>query len=423
MGAECSIAIIHYAGPPIIGGVEITIHHHARLLAQEGYHVQVIAGRGNHFHPQVDFHKIPKIDSRHPEVLLIGEALARGKVPSQFANLRDDLIAILYPLLSNIDVCIVHNVITLHKNLPLTAALHRMSNEGITHLIAWCHDLAWRDTLYTPDLHSGYPWDLLRTPWHGVLYIAVSNHSRANLSDLTGLEEKKIGVVHPGVDIADIFKMESDTLNLIEKLDLLNADPIILLPARITRRKNIELGIQVIASLLRYKPRALLIVTGPPGPHNPANIAYLEVLKKLRVELKVTDHVLFLYESGKEGGPFYVSDAMMADLYHLADLLLFPSRREGFGIPVLEAGLVRLPIFASDIPSLRESTVGHIQYFDPENDPASVAESIFEYLKVDPIYQFRQRVLNHFTWQAIVKQKVIPIIHEASNLSEKTNLG
>jgi hypothetical protein len=31
------VAILHYAGPPIVGGVEITIQHHARLLAEAGH--------------------------------------------------------------------------------------------------------------------------------------------------------------------------------------------------------------------------------------------------------------------------------------------------------------------------------------------------------------------------------------------------
>jgi len=420
MGVELSIAILHYAGPPIIGGVEITIQHHACLLAQKGYHVQVIAGRGEDFSPQVEFYKIPKIDSRHPDVLAIGEALAQGFVSSQFEKLRDDLIAELSSLLSDIDICLVHNVVTLHKNLPLTAALFTLSNEGKVKLIAWCHDFAWQDNLYTPDLHSGYPWDLLRTAWPGVPYVVVSDNSRIQLANLLGINKKQIDVIHPGVNITDLFKLESDTLNLIEKLDLLNSDPIVLLPSRITRRKNIEFALDVTAALLLYKPQAVLLVTGPPGPHNPTNIAYLNDLKRKQFELKIADHVRFLYEL-KEGEQFYVSDAMIADLYHLSDLLLFPSRREGFGIPVLEAGLTRLPIFAANIPSIHESGHDLIHYFNLDSDPALVAESIFKYLEADPIYQMKQRVLYRFTWQKIVKQTLIPKIHEVVNLTERAN--
>jgi glycosyltransferase involved in cell wall biosynthesis len=406
------VAILHYAAPPIVGGVESTIYHHARLLAQSGHAVRVIAGRGEPFHPQVAFHHIPEVDSRHREVLAMGQALAGGQVPPTFAPLRDRLISRLHTLLRDTDVCIVHNAITLHKNLPLTAALRRLADESVTHFIAWCHDFAWQDTLYTSDLHPGEPWDLLRTPWPGVRYVVVSTHRRERLAALLDLPEDQVTVVNPGVDVAEFLKLEPTTRRLLEKLDLLTADPLLLLPARITRRKNIEFAVRVTAALTHHKPQATLVVTGPPGPHNPSNIAYLGALQTLRGELGVTARVHFLYEHGDNGRPLHVTDAMMADFYHLADLLLFPSRREGFGIPVLEAGLIHLPVFATGIPSVQESAADLAYLFDPEGDPVAVADAIATYLASDRVYQLRRRVLNQFTWQTIVEHRLIPLIQE-----------
>ncbi|MBI2300477.1 MAG: glycosyltransferase, partial [Armatimonadetes bacterium] len=45
---------------------------------------------------------------------------------------------------------------------------------------------------------------------------------------------------------------------------------------------------------------------------------------------------------------------VLADLYALADVVLLPSSTEGFGLPLLEAGLHRVPIVCSDLPALRE---------------------------------------------------------------------
>ena len=408
------VAILHYAAPPIVGGVESTIYHHARLLAGAGYAVRVIAGRGEPFHSQVTFHHIPEVDSRHPEVLAVGEALAEGQVPPAFTSLRDRLTDRLCPLLAETDACIVHNAITLHKNLPLTAALRRLADEGVTRFIAWCHDFAWQDALYIPDLHSGEPWDLLRTSWPGVRYVVVSTHRREHLAALLDLAEDQVEVVNPGVDVAEFLKLEPITRRLLEKLDLLAAAPLMLLPARITCRKNIEFAVRVTAALIHHKPQATLIVTGPPGPHNPSNVAYLEALQALREELGVTARVYFLYEHGDNGRPLHVSDAMIADLYRLADLLLFPSRREGFGIPVLEAGLVRLPVFAAHIPSVQESA-GNLAYlFDPEGDPATVAEAIAAHLSGDRAYQLRRHVLSQFTWQAVLERHLLPLIQEVT---------
>jgi glycosyltransferase involved in cell wall biosynthesis len=406
------LAILHYASPPVVGGVEATIFHHARLLAGAGYSVDVIAGRGEPFDPKVSLHLIPGIDSRHPEALALGQALAGGEVPPAFARFREQLAGELRPLLAHVGVCIVHNAMTLHKNLALTAALRQLADEGVTRFIAWCHDFAWQDALYTPELHPGYPWDLLRTAWPGVRYVVVSTHRQARLAELLGLPECEIEVVHPGVDVVEQLRLQPATCALLEKLDLLVADPLLLLPARITRRKNIEFAIRVTAELIHHKPQATLVITGPPGPHNPANVRYLESLRTLRRESGVEDRVHFLYEYGEHGQPLHLTDAMVADLYLLADALLFPSQREGFGIPVLEAGLARLPVFAADIPPVRESAGSLAHLFDPNGDPGPVAEAIAAHLEADLAYRLRQRVLGEFTWQKVVHHRLLPLVKE-----------
>ncbi len=408
------IALLHYAGPPIIGGVELTMAYHARWLHRFGYEVHIVAGRGE---AQDDapyvFHHIPEMDSRHPDVLEVGRALAEGLVPAGFETLKKRLEEALQPLLAQMDVVVAHNIVTLHKNLPLTAALHGLHQRMRFPLLAWSHDFAWHDELYIPYMHPGYPWDLLRTPWEDVRYVAVSEHRRKILARLLGLPQAAIAVVPPGVDVAEFFKWEPETARLVERLDLLHAEPLLLLPARITRRKNIEMGIRVTAALVRFMPDAVLVVTGPPGPHNPANIAYLEELKDLRDRLGVVERVHFLYEMGPSGKPLLVSHGMMTDFYFLADVLLFPSRREGFGIPILEAGLARMPIFAADLPPIRESAGSLAYYFNPEGEPYAIARAIAERLTQDPLYQMRKRVLRHFTWRTLVQERVIPLLEEA----------
>jgi glycosyltransferase involved in cell wall biosynthesis len=228
--------------------------------------------------------------------------------------------------------------------------------------------------------------------------------------------------------VREFLKLEPATWELVQRLDLLSSAPLMLLPARITRRKNIEFGIRVTAALARHnqrafrKPLARLVITGPPGPHNPTNIAYLESLRSLREELGVTQRVHFLYEHG-DGRPLDVTDAMMADFYHLADLLLFPSRREGFGIPPLEAGLARLPIFAADIPTLQESAGDLAHLFDPEGDPEAVAEAIATHLESNHAYQMRRQVLNQFTWKVVLERHLIPLIEASSRSRRDVSTG
>jgi glycosyltransferase involved in cell wall biosynthesis len=407
------VSILHYAGPPIIGGVESTIYHHARLLSDAGYKVEVIAGRGEQFHPSVRYRGIPEIDSRHPRVQMVAQQLAEGTLTEDFNRLRDELSRKLHPILDLSAACIVHNALTLHKNLALTAALRQLSDEGVCRMIAWSHDFAWQDPLYIPDLHPGQPWDLLREPWPGVQYVVVSEHRRERLAELLNLPPESICVATPGIDIYQFLRVGSLVQTLAINLDLLAADPLMLLPARITRRKNIEFAIQVTAALRVEKPLTTLVVTGPPGPHNPKNAAYLTSLRHLRASLGLKDQVHFLYEHGQDGKPLNLPDEAVGDFYRLSDLLIFPSQREGFGIPVLEAGLTRLPVFAAAIPSIQGSVgeLGHL--FDPNGDPKTVARQIASFISTDDAYRLRRRVIDRFSWQALVTGLLIPLIEEA----------
>jgi glycosyltransferase involved in cell wall biosynthesis len=404
------IAILHYAAPPIIGGVESTIFHHANILSDLGIKVEIIAGRVEPFNNNVEFHRIPEVDTLNSRVQGISKELAQGQISPEFTALRDILVDKLLPILSNCDVCIVHNALSLHFNLALTAALRVINDRNVTQIIAWNHDFAWHDKLYIPDLHHDYPWDLLRSAWPGVRYVVVSEHRRLRLAQLLDIPETDIEVFTPGVDVFKFLNCQSLTIDLVEKLNLLAADPLMLLPARIIPRKNIQFAIRVTAEIKEHMPGATLVVTGPPGPHNPKNISYLESLKDVRSEHGLERNVCFIYEHGEDGKPQFLPDEVVADFFRLADLLIFPSFREGFGIPVLEAGLVQLPVFASNIPPIRESAAEYANLFDPSGDPRDAAECILNYLEVNASYHLKHRVLYNYTWKAIIEQKIIPFI-------------
>jgi glycosyltransferase involved in cell wall biosynthesis len=409
------VSILHYAAPPIVGGVESTIFHHARLLNQAGYEVSIIAGRGESFDEEILYLPIPEIDSQHPEVIKVGSELAQGVVTEEFLQLRDRLFASLSSSIEDTDVLIVHNVLTLHKNLALTAALQLISEQGKPGLIAWCHDFAWQDALYTPDLHAGYPWDLLNSPWSGVRYVTVSEHRRKRLVYLISIPESEVDVIPPGVDLFQFLNLSPLVQNIIVRLKFLDANPLILLPARITRRKNIEFAIKVIEFLKINYSQVSLVITGPPGPHNPKNITYLNELRTMREDLGLISNVHFLYEFNGEDQILILPDEIIAELFRAVDIIIFPSHREGFGIPVLEAGLARTPIFASDIPSVRESSKGLINLFNPAGDPGAVAADIDTFLRSDLAYQLRRQVIEKYTWQSILKNKIIPILDEFKN--------
>ena len=413
MSRALTIAILHYAGPPTVGGVEATMAAHARVMARAGHRVRMVAGRVGDLGPDVEVFADPLLASRGPEVEPLARELAAGRAGPAFDALVERIGERLSAALRGVDVAIVHNVLSLHKNLAFTAALRRVHAAGMApRLLAWCHDFAWRDPLYLPELHAGAPWDLLRTAWPGVRYVVVSADRRAMLAELLGLPESDIAVVTPGVDLAAFLKLEPETVELVERLDLLAADPLLLLPARITRRKRVELAIAIAGALARGGLRPRLVVTGPPGPHNPSNAAYLEQLKRAREAGGAAASVVFLYEvfADREGRPRPVTDAMLADLYKLADGLLMPSQSEGFGIPLIEAGLVGLPIFCSDIAPFRESAGEAALRFDPDAPPEAIAARIAGALRADARAALRRRVRLEYTWEAIYQRDIVPLL-------------
>ena len=408
-----SVAILHYAGPPNIGGVEITMAAHAQVLAADGWQVRVLTGRGDWQHPDVQTITIPELGSRGPELEQVAHELTQGVVSPLFEDLTERIVQHLEHHLAGVDVAIVHNVLSLHKNQAFTTALYRLHQSGrAPRLLAWCHDFAWLDPLYTPELHDGEPWELLRYAWPGVQYVVVSEDRRGMLAGLFNLPLEDVTVATPGIDLASFLKLEADTVELVKRLNLLEADPLLLLPARITRRKNIEQGIAIVGALRQLGLHPKLIVTGPPGPHNPTNAAYLAQLQALRDESGAQDAVVFLYETytDEQGSPLPVSDAMLADWYRLADGLLFPSRYEGFGIPILEAGIAGIPIFGSDIPPFRTTAGDTAFYFDLAASPEDIATQIAALVRDDQRGQLRRRVRLEYTWEAIYQRVILPLL-------------
>jgi glycosyltransferase involved in cell wall biosynthesis len=397
------IGLLHYAAPPVVGGVESVIGHHARLMVADGHQVSILAGRGAQTNSSVPFISLPLVDSRHPEVLAVKSELDAGKVTARFDSLVADLEKILRKQLAGVELLIAHNVCSLNKNLPLTTALNNIyCQPGMPHLILWHHDLAWTTPRYRAELHDGQPWDLLRTDWPKALQVTVSEPRRQELAGLLGVPADRILVVPNGVEPGKFLKLEDQTLKFVDEINLLAGEPLLLLPVRITPRKNIELAIRSLAVLRDHFPEARLVVTGPLGPHNPANSVYFNRLIAIRTELGLDKAVFFLAEHSQE----YLPDEVIADFYRLADALLLPSREEGFGIPILEAGLVGLPVFCAGIPPLRELGEGFATFFSPDASPVQVAALVEKRLSTESTYGMRQRVKQEYTWEHIYTDRI-----------------
>lgn len=373
-----------------------------------GHSVCLLAARGAAPSPDIAYIELPLAGSRHPRVLALKRHLDAGQLPAGFADLQSDIVRDLGPALAGVDVLIAHNVASLNKNLALTAALHALTRQpGAPRLILWHHDLAWTTPRYQPELHPGWPWDLLARPWPGAQQVVVSDARQHELAHLMRLPLDSIVVVPNGVDARHLYKLEPQTQALAAAMNLARADPLLLLPVRLTRRKNIELALHALAAMRAGPlPRAMLLVTGPEGPHNPSNAAYRQELLDLRRALGLVGAAHFCAEHTTG----FLPDAVIADFYRLADALFLPSREEGFGIPLLEAAFARLPVICSDIPPLRALGQAEAAYFAPDAEPARVAALVAQRLAGDSAYRFGARARRDFTWDAIYARHIAPLL-------------
>jgi glycosyltransferase involved in cell wall biosynthesis len=101
-------------------------------------------------------------------------------------------------------------------------------------------------------------------------------------------------------------------------------------------RKRIDVLLEIVAAVRKESPHARLIRIGG---------AFTAEQTRLLNRLNLDDSIQVL--------PF-IDRPVLAAVYRRAAMVLLPSEREGFGLPVVEAMACGTPVVASDIPALRE---------------------------------------------------------------------
>lgn len=102
----------------------------------------------------------------------------------------------------------------------------------------------------------------------------------------------------------------------------------------------------------------------------------------------------------------YVKESELPGLYQHASLFVFPSRYEGFGIPLLEAMASQTPIIASNIPLFQSIAKTHARYVDTDS-PEALSASIEQVLMKPPSDRALKAAQEHarlFTWEAVAKK-------------------
>jgi glycosyltransferase involved in cell wall biosynthesis len=221
--------------------------------------------------------------------------------------------------------------------------------------------------------------------------IAVSECARQDAVEHLGLDPARMHVIHHGVDEA-FRPLPPDSV--AEALRPLGLEPkqYILYVGTIEPRKNLVRLVQAYHRARQTLPAAQkLVLAGMPG------WLYEDVLKTIH-ELELDDDVILL---GR------VEFELLPALYNGAQLFVYPSIYEGFGLPALEAMACGAPVISSNTSSLPEVVADAGVMVDPYA-VAQIATAMEQMLSDKAQREmYRQRGFAraaHFTWQATAKQ-------------------
>lgn len=176
--------------------------------------------------------------------------------------------------------------------------------------------------------------------------IAISEQTRSDIIHYFNTPEEKIDVVYQGCDPAFYEQWgEAEKQNLSQRYHL--PASYILYVGTIEPRKNL---LQVIKARHMGKLDIPLIIIGRSTP-------YIKQIQKYIAEHSL-QHITFLQD---------VPNKDLPGLYQLAKAFIYPSRFEGFGIPILEALFSRTPVITSSGSCFDEAGGKSSLYVDPDN--------------------------------------------------------
>ncbi len=431
------IALVHYTCLPTLAGVEMVMGGHAGVFAESGHTVTIVADRApgpedgasgwESYEPMFAIHPerlreaprkgpapvvipVANLGARSPLAQRVQRELAAGGIGVAFEQAVEELCAELRPILAAQDVVMLHNVPTMHFHLALTAAVWRLAEElPRVRFVCWIHDLAACNSDYAPLPLDREPWALLAQAHPHFTYVAVSDLRRRQFLELTAQPADRCRTIPNGVDPTRLLDLTSQIAEIVRHLVILDRDLVLLHPARLLRRKNVELTLRVVAALKAAGHSCACLITAPPEVHSGAAGAYESEVRELHLQLGLSDDVFFLNDRGP------LDTRAMREIFELADALFFPSRQEGFGIPLLEAALYRLPIFCSDIEPLRSLLPRGITTFALDAPPAEIAALIMRTLAADPASAARTHTLRNFSWSAIYRNFLSPLLAESDS--------
>jgi glycosyltransferase involved in cell wall biosynthesis len=199
--------------------------------------------------------------------------------------------------------------------------------------------------------------DALTAPWT-TWYVAISEAvKRAAVQDLR-LPPDRITVIPRGVELGGASAPSAGDVAAVRRsLGWVDADPLILNVGRLVPQKGQRYLIEAMAAVVRRLPRARLAIAGE-GRIRPSLEAQIRTLGLAAVVQLLGD---------RRDVPLLLA---------AADIFVFPSLSEGFGVALLEAMAAARPCVVSDLEVVREVAGPEAAVLVPPADAGGLAEAL-----------------------------------------------
>lgn len=166
--------------------------------------------------------------------------------------------------------------------------------------------------------------------------IAISETTKKDLVELSGVDERKVSVIYHGIDLDTELQYEAVS-NMPTSFLLFVGDR--------SGYKNFYIFIDAFERLSKHYPELEVILCGG----GTLGVADQEIIIRKNLSTKIKH--------------LQVSDGQLNYLYQHANLFVYPSLYEGFGLPILEAFKAKCPILLSDIECFKEVAGDAALYF------------------------------------------------------------
>ena len=390
------ILMLSWEYPPrVVGGIARVVHELSRKLAMQGHDVSVVTYReGDTPYEEIeDGVKVYRVDNYmiRPQNFIDWIMQLNFNMVAKVSELVND--GEKFDIIHSHDwlTCYAAKTLKHSFNIPLTATIHATEagrNSGIrTEQQKYINDAEWLLTYEANQI------------------IVNSNFMKSEALRLFNLDYSKVKIIPNGIDLDKFDGFDRDYS--FRRNYASDNEKIIFTLGRIVNEKGIQHLICALPKIIEHYNDVKLVI----GGKRPT----LEELKALAYRLGVAHRVYFV-------GFLQGNDVQR--MFKCADIAVFPSTYEPFGIVALEAMLSGIPTVVSDIGGLDEivshKVDGMKSYAGNAN---SIADSVLELLynqdlKDKIVKNATRKVRELFNWNRIAKMSIDVYEEAIKNFNE-----